>query len=349
VARVSLRERLTAGGPFGAGVDDSRLSLRTVVLALLCLATLSFAAATLNSTTSPNTGLGSLGGGDQLGGQSEPVETPTGDGGGERWSIVDLGAGSSQVDLCVSALSSPLVQVVLLLGLLGVFLAGRWYDDAAMGLGWAVLVGYPGFFVYLLLTSCQSGRPGELLDMTSSGNPSQEGGGLMGGGEAIAQPSLISQFLLVGVLGLLAVVAILVLTGDHDQTVADGADGEGEEDAADPVDVAAVGEAAGRAADRIEETDEGESFENEVYRAWAEMTDSLTVDHPESSTPGEFAAAAVDAGLEREDVEQLTRLFADVRYGGAEATADREQAAVDTLRRIEATYAGDPGETEGDS
>jgi hypothetical protein len=210
-----------------------------------------------------------------------------------------------------------------------------------MGLGWAVLVGYPGFFVYLLLTSCNSRPPGELLDMPSSGNPSQEGGGLMGGGEALAPPSLLSQFLLVAVFGLLAVVAVLVLTGDHDQTVADGADGEGEDEAADPADVAAVGEAAGRAADRIEETDDGESFENEVYRAWAEMTDSLTVDHPESSTPGEFAAAAVEAGMDREDVERLTRLFADVRYGGAEATAGREQAAVETLRRIEAAYAED--------
>jgi hypothetical protein len=322
-------------------VDDSRLSPRTVVLALLCLATLSFAAATLNSTTSPTTGLGSFGASDQLGGDSEPVETPTGDGADERWSFIDLGAGASQVDLCISALSRPLVQVALLLGLLGVFLAGRWYDDAAMGLGWAVLVGYPGFFVYLLLTSCNSRPPGELLDMPSSGNPSQEGGGLMGGGEALAPPSLLSQFLLVAVFGLLAVVAVLVLTGDHDQTVADGADGEGEDEAADPADVAAVGEAAGRAADRIEETDDGESFENEVYRAWAEMTDSLTVDHPESSTPGEFAAAAVEAGMDREDVERLTRLFADVRYGGAEATAGREQAAVETLRRIEAAYAED--------
>jgi len=323
-------------------VDDSRLSLRTVVLALLCLATLSFAAATLNSTTSPNTGLGSFGAGDQLGGESEPVETPTGDGAGERWSFLDLGAGASQADLCVSALSSPLVQIALLLGLVGVFLAGRWYDDAAMGLGWALLVGYPGFFVYLLLTSCQSRPPGELLDMPSAGRPSQEGGGLMGGGEAVAPPSLLSQFLLVGVLALLVVVGILVLTGDHDQTVPDGADGDGGEEASEEaVDVAAVGAAAGRAADRIEETEDEESFENEVYRAWAEMTDSLTVDHPESSTPGEFAAAAVDAGLERDDVERLTRLFADVRYGGAEATADRERTAVETLRRIETAYAED--------
>ena len=321
-------------------MDDSRFSLRTVVLALLCLATLSFAAATLTSTTSPNTGLGSFGPADQLGGQSDPVETPTGDGEADRWSFVDLGAGASPVDLCVSALSNPLVQIALLLGLLGVFLAGRWYDDAAMGLGWAVLVGYPGFFVYLLLTSCQTRPPGELLDMPQSGNPSQEGGGLMGGGEAVAPPSLLSQFLLVGVVGLLVVVAVLVLTGDHDQTVSEGGLGEGDEETSEEaVDVAAVGAAAGRAADRIEETDDEESFENEVYRAWAEMTDSLTVDHPESSTPGEFAAAAVDAGLAREDVERLTRLFADVRYGGAEATAEREQTAVETLRRIEAAYA----------
>jgi hypothetical protein len=71
------------------------------------------------------------------------------------------------------------------------------------------------------------------------------------------------------------------------------------------------------------------------------MTEPLSVDHPESSTAGEFAEAAVAAGMAREDVDHLTTLFAAVRYGGAEPTPERERAAVETLRRIEATYAGE--------
>lgn len=99
---------------------------------------------------------------------------------------------------------------------------------------------------------------------------------------------------------------------------------------------AAVGKAARRAADRIETTDD---VENEIYRAWREMTELLDVQRPESNTPGEFAAAAVDAGMDPADVDDLTRLFEDVRYGGDEPTEPTERRAVAILRRIESTYA----------
>lgn len=105
---------------------------------------------------------------------------------------------------------------------------------------------------------------------------------------------------------------------------------------------AAVGSAAGRAADRI---DEGTAADNEVYRAWQEMTTLLEVERPDSSTPREFADAAVDAGLERDHVEELTRLFEDVRYGDVETTAAMEERAVSVLRRIETEYARDESES----
>ena len=100
--------------------------------------------------------------------------------------------------------------------------------------------------------------------------------------------------------------------------------------------------AAGRAADRIESTDD---IDNEIYRAWVTMTAPLDVSHPESSTPGEFALAAVDAGMESEHVSDLTRLFEDVRYGHTEPTEKLESRARSVLRRIEETYA--PDESEG--
>jgi hypothetical protein len=99
---------------------------------------------------------------------------------------------------------------------------------------------------------------------------------------------------------------------------------------------AAVGRAARRAADRIETTAD---VENEVYRAWSEMTERLDVARPDSSTPGEFATAAVGVGMDPGHVGELTRLFEDVRYGGDEPTVPRERRAVTVLRRIEASYA----------
>jgi hypothetical protein len=102
---------------------------------------------------------------------------------------------------------------------------------------------------------------------------------------------------------------------------------------------AELGRAAGRAADRIA----GEAdVNNEVYRAWREMTEQLGVADPRSRTPGEFARAATDAGMAREDVAELTGLFRTVRYGGTSATDEREARAVAALRRIEDEYAEGP-------
>ncbi|MFD1597698.1 DUF4129 domain-containing protein [Halobellus rarus] len=78
-----------------------------------------------------------------------------------------------------------------------------------------------------------------------------------------------------------------------------------------------------------------------MYRAWVEMTAHLDLDRPQSSTPGEFAAAAVDAGMDPDDVDELTRLFEAVRYGDERVTDARADRAVAALRRIESAYAGD--------
>lgn len=98
---------------------------------------------------------------------------------------------------------------------------------------------------------------------------------------------------------------------------------------------AAVAEAAGRAADELEET----TLSNAVFRAWREMTDALDVENPETTTPAEFEDIAVDAGLARDDVSTLTDLFRDVRYGDGAATDEREERARTALRRIEEAYA----------
>jgi len=320
---------------------DSRVSPRTVALALLCLSVLAFAAATLDTTTDPDGGFGAGNPGqdDDLGGERTPAPTPSGDSADGRDSIIDLDLDSGPLfNLCVQWLRTPLAQLLLVAGLVAFFMLLRWLDDAATALAFSVLVAYPGLFVYLVLTACRDEETGQLLDLSDVGRPAQEGGGIAGGASSVTSPNLPTVLLLILVAATLVGVAVLVLTSSHDQTEEHEETVE-EEEMEPTADVRAIGEAAGRAADRIESETGGE-FENEVYRAWAEMTDQLTVERPESSTPAEFATAAVEAGMDAEDVDRLTGLFEAVRYGGLEPTAERENEAVETLRRIESAYAG---------
>lgn len=145
-------------------------------------------------------------------------------------------------------------------------------------------------------------------------------------------------------LGMIAILAVTILIGGVvvSQLVGgserdDGMDVSGELDES-----VAVGRAAGRAADRIDET----TLSNGVFRAWREMTAALDVDDPESTTPAEFADAAVESGMARDDVETLTDLFRDVRYGGVQPTAERERQARETLRHIEETYGTNASTTD---
>ncbi|SNZ04973.1 protein of unknown function [Natronoarchaeum philippinense] len=165
----------------------------------------------------------------------------------------------------------------------------------------------------------------------ASNNSSGDSGGPVGDGNLFATAGLVAALLI----GLLAVAgAEYIPDGDDDQQSRRESAAD-----ADDADAAAIGEAAGRAADRIEATDDG--FENEVYRAWREMADGVDVGSPRTSTPAEFAAAAADAGLDPDRVEELTDLFEAVRYGDRAVTEERERRAVEALRGIEREQGGD--------
>jgi hypothetical protein len=114
-----------------------------------------------------------------------------------------------------------------------------------------------------------------------------------------------------------------------------GADDDESEVGGGDVDLTAMGQAAGAAADRI---DADADLTNEVYRAWDEMRAHIDAPDAETTAPAEFADAAVAAGMDPDDVAELTELFAEVRYGGRDP-ADRADRAVAALRRIEAAYA----------
>lgn len=136
---------------------------------------------------------------------------------------------------------------------------------------------------------------------------------------------------------LLLVVAALVTTVRRQSSGMEAAQEATE--AQSSHDLAGVAQVAGEAADRIEggEADPG----NAVYRAWQDMTNHLDLPNAKTATPAEFRAAALDAGMSRAHVATLTDIFREVRYGGEEPTPDREENAIEALRAIEDAYGGD--------
>ncbi|WP_254532816.1 DUF4129 domain-containing protein [Natrinema gelatinilyticum] len=204
-----------------------------------------------------------------------------------------------------------------------------WREALGIILAGVALLGLLFILFQLFSSPAQPPSP----PMMEPGNGSILGGGGGGGGSDTTQPSPPSLILLL-VLGLAFVGAVGAL---FRTTTDDSDDSPGETDDGG-TNAAAVGRAAGRAAARLEEEAD---VDNEVYRTWQEMTELLDVDDPGTSTPREFAAAAVEAGLGSDDVGELTRLFEDVRYGNQQPSDEHERRAITVFRRIEDRYAED--------
>ncbi|WP_247728863.1 DUF4129 domain-containing protein [Halovivax limisalsi] len=192
---------------------------------------------------------------------------------------------------------------------------------------------------------------GPMENMTGTGGgtgPGEAGPAPGDSGESNTDSNLLSvnDVLLFAVV-LLAVVAIgYVLKRRLERD-----DGEVGETLPEETPAEEVADVAGATADRIQ-SDVNGAVENEVFRAWKRMTEVLPVDNPASSTPGEFADAAIDAGFDPDDVGELTSLFEAVRYGPADATDIETDRAISIMRRIESAADTDgqleaaPGERE---
>ncbi|WP_123619486.1 DUF4129 domain-containing protein [Halorubrum sp. CSM-61] len=315
-----------------------RDALLAVALALLAVVALGVAAATLDSAVS-------LDGGGLGGAQGDAPSA--GDGAGDPGLSPSPGGepSLSTQPLCYESLREP--PAVLLLSGLVVAVAAVAYRDtrsSLAALAVAAAVGVPIWLVWAVLTACGSASTETEFSFGIAGPDDgvlpegAAGGAGVGGSEGAASaPELL--FALLVIVALVASVGVLLLAGGDDEAgPGDGAAAEDDPEEPAP-DLAAVGRTAGEAADRIEESD----ADNEVYRAWRDMTAALDVDRPASSTPAEFAAAAVDAGVDEEPVATLTEVFERVRYGGADATEDRERRAVEALRRIEERHGADDG------
>lgn len=236
--------------------------------------------------------------------------------------------------ICVDFLTqAPAILAIVGGGLLisaGVY---RRFNAASTLLVGAVLVPIISG-VYFLLTNC-----------TNPDTPGNQGGffsgsDVMSGGSAVNAPPVPAEA--VGAFfGLVLIAGVaLMFTFTSEEETYEPAD---EEDT-DP-DTAAFARAAGRAADRI--TEENASVDNAVYRAWLEMTGILELENPETIAPRDFAREAIDIGMAEDDVNELTELFNEVRYGGKDATP-REDRALEILRNIESTYPEAVGDAEVD-
>lgn len=321
-----------------------RENLRIIAIALLCVLAIGIAAATLSSPVDPGSGEGSGSGGD--GSDRGSGDAPdVGDSSGDGQSDLGGQPPENNWEYCHETLDGQPVYVLLFgVPVIAGLVVGL-FTDRQRGFAVAMFVFWPALIAVVLLTagcepppSQEAGR--EVVNATADVVSSAAGGG-GGDDRTFTTPtSLIVILLVVATAGL---VAAVLLRGDGEEEQAEAAT---HPEMDDDRRQAAIGTAAGEAADRIED-DAG--LANEVYRAWAEMAEPLAVDHPETSTPAEFADAATDAGIRPDDVAELTTLFEEVRYGTAEATADRERRAVDALRRIERTYADATGGSDPDA
>ncbi len=308
-----------------------------LALALLAIVALALSAATLDSAVVPE-GASGFGGDDRGFGDDRPE-------GGASTADGSVGDRSDARALpfspCWPVLREPAVLAGYGLLLVGLFAAV--YRSTRSAFAGVVVCGgvtVPFAFLWAAFAFCgpppgATSRNGTTAGAANGSRVPEGGAGGLGnaGAETLSSPTVLLVLLVVVAL---AVVGVAVLATGRDDGAASGPGPESEpDDATDR-----IGRVAGTAADRIDAEDPVDA-DNEVYRAWQRMTDALDVDSPETTTPREFERAAVDAGMARDDVAALTSLFEAVRYGGREATADAEERAVGTLRRIEAGYGGE--------
>jgi hypothetical protein len=294
-------------------VDRRRLTV--ALIAVLALLAVGITAATLTSTVSPSGDGGGFG--DQ---NDENGIVPS-----------QNGTGTSQTPQGTPLWLEMVFVVVTVIVLISAFVYLALYRRRAAVFLAALLVVLVLFYLFLQ-AFFSSGI--NIPEGSSVGDfaPGMDSGG--GEGESETQRDLSNLAIVIfgGVLALLVLAAAIVLRGDDEEEAGDDGEGEG----AETEELARI---AGEAADRIEDGESSDAeAENEVYRAWREMTEVLDVENRETTTPREFSRQAVDAGIAPDDVRELTDLFEAVRYGGESPTDDREQRALDVLRRIESTY-----------
>lgn len=313
----------------------SRYDTAALVAALLCIAAIGLAAATVAAPVDDDEFTRDLS--ESVSGGSTPfdfdIDSPGGLGGGSS-----SGSAWTFTTACIPFLLTPLFYGIAFVGFTGIFLGVR--HKLATEYGYAVVAFLVPIVVFLHATFTEN----------CISEPTTVDFGLPEGtmiNDTVSQATrTVSPETGTPILGLLVAGAFLLLvvaalvTTVRQQSSAFAAEREVSEPSPSH-DLSGVARVAGEAADRIEggESDPG----NAVYQAWQDMTDHLAVPDTTTTTPAEFRAAALDAGMSPAHVATITDLFREVRYGGEEPTSDREDRAIAALRAIEDAYGGDDG------
>lgn len=319
-----------------------RRTLRAAVVALLVVLAVGVAAATLNSTLQsgdsldPGTGAGSGDGGGSNG-PSEPNLSGN----------LSESAGEASAQLCLPGFRTTAFKLGYLLFWLTIGGILFW-RLSSRSLATFVFVGVTIQLaaLYIVFAGLCGRDIREEVVRNATDLPDETAGELVeqigrSGGEAgafISSNPILTAVIILAAIGLLVGLAVLY-TEEGRALLGTGPLSDEEPEFEEEYDAHALrmlGQAAGAAADRIDESGDAD---NEVYRAWREMTEHIDVEHPEASTPGEFASAAIEAGMARPDVVELTAVFEEVRYGGLPPTEEAERRAVSALRNIESSYA----------
>jgi negative regulator of sigma E activity len=161
-----------------------------------------------------------------------------------------------------------------------------------------------------------------------------EGGGDTSSATSLSPAPITTLAVVVG----LAVVSVLTLWGVRSRFRRQSTAEEPAVEESD-VDTTEIGQAAGQAADQLESD---EASADAVLAAWREMATLVAGRDRRTVTPRQVTARAIAAGCDPDDVETLTRLFEDVRYGDVALSEAQRQRALRAFRRIE-TVAGEDG------
>lgn len=293
---------------------------RTLGLTLLAVLTIALAAGGF-------TGAIQTGPLEDFGLGNAPATQSPGDGDTNR-GIIGGQASRTSLGLPLFCIGNPWfvygIPILMIAGAIYLFERFDTWIASRTAVGFGLLLGIP----YAVLVACPEQNTGLAA-------PADFGSVFARAGTDVPTPMPVSSLLLIGVLTV-GVIGVVILIRRFRNRLPGSGDGRfsvdfGPRPANPQTDLAGVADAAGSAADRL---DGAAELDNEVYRAWREMTEHLEVDRPAASTPGEFEAAAVEAGLAPEDVSALTRVFEAVRYGDDDPTV-HEDEAIAALRRIE--------------
>jgi hypothetical protein len=242
------------------------------VLAALAVIAISLSAATITSTVTPS------GGENGEGTPNDPIITPP---------EVDAEPGAEEGSDS-SALIRRLFIVLGILALLGALAYTVQNPSRAAVFAVAFMILALGIYFLLEVVDNTQIEPGNLtqqqqmeednLSGSAGRGPSSEGENDQTRDLPIADAL---GFLLILALGIVLVARQFRL-GSDDDVDEDETDSDEE--------TAALGEIAGQAADRIEDgpRDAEPGAENEVYRAWEEMTAQLDIESGAATTPREF-------------------------------------------------------------